>query len=468
MVGGCDEYDVDGGAHLLPPPERGRVGEGVAGGKIRESEDPHPNPPPEEGGGSALGRVLALRHQGEPNMRDVFICDAVRTPIGRYGGSLARVRADDLAAQPIKALIARNSKVDVSQIDEVYLGCANQAGEDNRNVARMALLLAGLPDSIPGITVNRLCASGLNAVGAAARAIRSGEIDLAIAGGVESMTRAPLVMGKATEAFQRTAEVYDTTIGWRFINPLMKAQYGVDAMGETGENVAEEYQVSRQDQDAFALRSQQRAGKAMADGYFAEEIVAVEVPGGKAGPTRVDTDEHPRPDTTPEQLAKLRTAFRNPGTVTAGNASGVNDGAAAMIVASADAVKTHGLTPRARVLGMASAGVPPRVMGIGPVPSTRKLMERLGLKIGDFDLIELNEAFASQAIACLRQLGLPDAADHVNPHGGAIALGHPLGMSGARLALTAVHGLEKNQGKLALATMCVGVGQGVSLALERV
>jgi 3-oxoadipyl-CoA thiolase len=401
-------------------------------------------------------------------MRDVFICDAVRTPIGRYGGSLARVRADDLGAQPIKALIARNPKVDFSQVDEVYFGCANQAGEDNRNVARMALLLAGLPDSIPGITVNRLCASGLNAVGAAGRAIRSGEIDLAIAGGVESMTRAPLVMGKATEAFQRTAEVYDTTIGWRFINPLMKAQYGVDAMGETGENVAEEYQVSRQDQDAFALRSQQRAGKAMAAGYFAEEIVPVEVPGGKAGPTRVDTDEHPRPETTPEQLAKLRTAFRNPGTVTAGNASGVNDGAAAMIVASADAVKRHGLTPRARVLGMASAGVPPRVMGIGPVPSTRKLMERLGLKIGDFDLIELNEAFASQAIACLRQLGLPDAADHVNPHGGAIALGHPLGMSGARLALTAVHGLEKNKGQLALATMCVGVGQGVSLALERV
>jgi 3-oxoadipyl-CoA thiolase len=401
-------------------------------------------------------------------MRDVFICDAVRTPIGRYGGSLARVRADDLAAQPIKALIARNPKVDLSQIDEVYFGCANQAGEDNRNVARMALLLAGLPDSIPGITVNRLCASGLNAVGAAARAIRSGEIDFAVAGGVESMTRAPLVMGKATEAFQRSAEVYDTTIGWRFINPLMKAQYGVDAMGETGENVAEEYQVSRQDQDAFALRSQQRAGRAMAEGYFAEEIVAVEVPGGKARPVRVDTDEHPRPDTTADQLAKLRTAFRNPGTVTAGNASGVNDGAAAMIVASGDAVKRHGLTPRARVLGMASAGVPPRVMGIGPVPSTRKLMERLGLKIGDFDLIELNEAFASQAIACLRQLGLSDAADHVNPHGGAIALGHPLGMSGARLVLTAVHGLEKNKGKLGLATMCVGVGQGVSLALERV
>jgi 3-oxoadipyl-CoA thiolase len=282
------------------------------------------------------------------------------------------------------------------------------------------------------------------------------------------MTRAPLVMGKAAEAFQRSTEIYDTTIGWRFINPLMKAQYGVDSMGETGENVAEEYQVSRQDQDALALRSQQRAGKAMADGYFAEEIIAVEVPGGKAGPILVATDEHPRPDTTSEQLAKLRTAFRTPGTVTAGNASGVNDGAAAMIVACADAVKRHGLVPRARVLGMASAGVPPRVMGIGPVPSTRKLMERLGLKIGDFDLIEINEAFASQALACLRQLGLPDDAAQVNPHGGAIALGHPLGMSGARLALTAVHGLEKNKGKLALATMCVGVGQGVSLALERV
>jgi 3-oxoadipyl-CoA thiolase len=401
-------------------------------------------------------------------MREVFICDAVRTPIGRYGGSLARVRADDLAAKPIKALLTRNPNADFSQLDEVFYGCANQAGEDNRNVARMALLLAGLPDSVPGITVNRLCASGLNAVGEAARSIRAGEIEFAIAGGVESMTRAPLVMAKAAEAFQRSTEVYDTTIGWRFINPLMKAQYGVDSMGETGENVAEEYQVSRQDQDALALRSQQRAGKAMADGYFAEEIVPVEVSGGKAGPILVANDEHPRPDTTAEQLAKLRTAFRDPGTVTAGNASGVNDGAAAMIVASADAVRRHGLTPRARVLGMASAGVPPRVMGIGPVPSTRKLMERLGLKIGDFDLIEINEAFASQALACLRQLGLPDDAEQVNPHGGAIALGHPLGMSGARLAMTAVHGLEKNKGKLALATMCVGVGQGVSLALERV
>jgi 3-oxoadipyl-CoA thiolase len=401
-------------------------------------------------------------------MRDAFICDAVRTPIGRYGGVLSKVRTDDLAAVPIRALVQRNSKADWAALDEVFYGCANQAGEDNRNVARMALLLAGLPDSVSGITVNRLCASGLNAVGEAARAIRCGEIDFAIAGGVESMTRAPLVMGKATEAFARSAEMFDTTIGWRFINPLMKAQYGVDSMGETGENVAADYQVGRQDQDALALRSQQRAGAAMAAGYFAEEIVAVEASGGKAGPIIVDKDEHPRPETTMEQLAKLRAAFRTPGTVTAGNASGINDGAAAMIVASAEAVKRHGLTPRARVLGMASAGVPPRVMGIGPVPSTRKLMERLGLKIGDFDLIEINEAFASQALACLRQLGLPDAAAHVNPHGGAIALGHPLGMSGARLVLTAVHGLEKRGGKRALATMCVGVGQGVSLALERI
>ncbi len=401
-------------------------------------------------------------------MREALICDAVRTPIGRYGGALAKIRTDDLAALPIKALMKRNPNVDWSALDEVFYGCANQAGEDNRNVARMALLLAGLPDSVPGMTVNRLCASGLNAVGEAARSIRSGEIDFAVAGGVESMTRAPFVMGKATEAFQRSADIFDTTIGWRFINPLMKAQYGVDAMGETGENVAEDYQVSRQDQDGLALRSQQRAGRAAAEGYFKEEIVAVEVPGGKAGPTIVDTDEHPRPQTTMEQLAKLRAAFRTPGTVTAGNASGVNDGAAAMIIASPEAAKRHGLFPRARILGMASAGVPPRVMGVGPVPSTRKLMDRLGLKIGDFDLIEINEAFASQSLACLRQLGLPDDAEHVNPHGGAIALGHPLGMSGARLALTAVHGLEKRGGKRALATMCVGVGQGVSLAVERV
>ncbi|MBO0755017.1 MAG: 3-oxoadipyl-CoA thiolase [Bradyrhizobiaceae bacterium] len=401
-------------------------------------------------------------------MRDVFLCDAVRTPIGRYAGVLAKVRTDDLAAVPLRALIKRNAKVEWSALDEVYFGCANQAGEDNRNVARMALLLAGLVDSIPGVTVNRLCASGLDAVGHAARAIRAGEIELAIAGGVESMTRAPFVMGKANEAFARSNEVFDTTIGWRFINPLMKAQYGVDSMPETGENVAEEFQVARKDQDAFALRSQQRAAKAIAAGYFAEEIVPVEAPGGKNGPIIVDKDEHPRPDTTLEGLAKLKTPFRNPGTVTAGNASGVNDGAAAMILASEDAVKRYALTPRARVLGMASAAVPPRIMGIGPVPSTRKLMERLKLKISDFSLIEINEAFASQSLACLRQLGLPDDADHVNPHGGAIALGHPLGMSGARLALTATHGLETTQGRLGLATMCVGVGQGVSLALERV
>src|SRR5580700_2034603 len=401
-------------------------------------------------------------------MREVFICDAARTAIGRYAGALAKVRTDDLAAVPIRALVERNAQADWSQLDEVFFGCANQAGEDNRNVARMALLLAGLPDTVPGLTVNRLCASGLNAVGDAARAIRTGDMDFAIAGGVESMTRAPMVMGKAGEAFSRTAEIYDTTIGWRFINPLLKAQYGVDSMPETAENVAEEFQVSRKDQDAFALRSQQRAGKAAAAGYFAEEIVPVQAPGGKAGPIAVEKDEHLRPDTTIENLQKLKPIVRNPGTITAGNASGINDGAAALILASEEAVKAHGLTPRARVLGMASAGVPPRIMGIGPVPSTRKLMERIGLKIGDFDLIELNEAFASQGIAVLRQLGVPEDAEHVNPQGGAIALGHPLGMSGARLTLTAVHGLEKRGGKRALATMCVGVGQGVSLALERV
>jgi len=399
--------------------------------------------------------------------RDVFLCDAVRTPIGRYGGALAKVRTDDLAAVPIKALMARNPKVDWEKIEDVYYGCANQAGEDNRNVARMALLLAGLPGSVPGVTLNRLCASGLEAVGTAARAIRAGEMELAIAGGVESMTRAPFVQGKAQEAFSRQAEIYDTTIGWRFINPLMKQQYGVDSMPETGENVAEEFQVTRADQDAFALRSQQRAAKAMAAGYFSQEIVAVEVSGRKGDVIKVDTDEHPR-ETTLEQLAKLRTPFRNNGTVTAGNASGVNDGAAAMIVASEQAIKEHGLTPRARILGMASAAVPPRIMGIGPVPATRKLMARLGKKIGDFDVIELNEAFASQSLACMRQLGLADDAEQVNPHGGAIALGHPLGMSGARLAMTVAHALQARDGKLGLATMCVGVGQGVSLALERV
>jgi len=399
--------------------------------------------------------------------RDVFLCDAVRTPIGRYGGALAKVRADDLAAVPIRALVKRHPKVDWSALDEVVFGCANQAGEDNRNVARMALLLAGVPDCVPAITVNRLCASGLNAIGDAARAIRCGETEFAIAGGVESMTRAPLVMGKAQEAFPRGAEIHDTTLGWRFVNPVIKKQYGIDSMAETGENVAEEYQVSRADQDAFALRSQQRADKAMAAGYFAEEIVPVEV-AGKGGPVTVEKDEHPRPDTTLEGLGKLKPIVRDGGTITAGNASGINDGAAAVILASAGAVKRHGLTPRARVLGMAAAAVPPRVMGIGPVPSTRKLMARLGLKIGDFNLIEINEAFASQGLACLRQLGVADDAEHVNPHGGAIALGHPLGMSGARLALTAVHGLHRRGGRLALATMCVGVGQGVSLALERV
>ena len=400
--------------------------------------------------------------------RDVFLCDAIRTPIGRYAGALAKVRTDDLAAVPIKALMARNPKIDWEKLDDVFFGCANQAGEDNRNVARMALLLAGIPASVPGVTLNRLCASGLDAVGTAARAIRAGEMDFAIAGGVESMTRAPFVQGKAQEAFARAAEIYDTTIGWRFINPLMKQQYGVDSMPDTAENVAEEFQITRADQDAFAIRSQQRAGKAMAAGYFAKEIVAVEIAGRKGETVKVDHDEHPRPDTTIDQLAKLKPFVRNPGTITAGNASGVNDGAAAMILASEAAVKAHGLNPRARILGMASAAVPPRIMGIGPVPATRKLMARLGHKIADYDLIEINEAFASQSLACLRQLGLADDAEHVNPHGGAIALGHPLGMSGARLALTAAHGLEERGGKRALATLCVGVGQGVSLALERV
>jgi 3-oxoadipyl-CoA thiolase len=400
-------------------------------------------------------------------MAEAFICDAVRTPIGRYGGALAKVRADDLAAVPLKALIARHPALREA-IDEVIFGCANQAGEDNRNVARMATLLAGLPDATPALTVNRLCASGLDAVGAAARAIRAGEIGLAIAGGVESMTRAPFVMGKSAEPFQRTSEVFDTTIGWRFINPLMKAQYGVDSMPETGENVAEEFQVSREAQDAFALASQRKAGQAIASGYFAEEIVPVEIPGGKAGPTVVAKDEHPRPETTAEGLAKLKAFVRQPGTVTAGNASGVNDGAAAMIIASAAAVEKYGLTPRARVLGLASAGVPPRIMGIGPIPAVKKLVERLGIKVSDFDVIELNEAFASQGIAVLRGLGVPEDADHVNPNGGAIALGHPLGMSGARIAATAVHQLEKTGGRYGLATMCVGVGQGVALAVERV
>ena len=398
--------------------------------------------------------------------RVVFLCDAVRTPIGRFGGALATVRTDDLAAVPLKALQARNPGIDWSRLDEVYFGCANQAGEDNRDVARMALLLAGLPETVPGTTINRLCASGLDAVGSAARAIKTGEIDFAIAGGVESMTRAPLVMGKAETAFQRSAELQDTTIGWRFINPLMKAQYGVDSNPETAENVAEDFQITRADQDAYAFRSQQRAAKGAA--FLAEEIVPVEAKDARGKPVTVAVDEHPRADTTLEGLAKLKTPFRTPGTVTAGNASGVNDGAVAMILASEEAVKAHDLKPRVRILGMATAGVPPRIMGIGPVPATQKLLARLGLKIGDFDAIEINEAFAAQVVACLRQLGLPDDAAHVNPNGGAIALGHPLGMSGARIAMTAVHQLEKTGGKRALATLCVGVGQGVTLAMERV
>jgi 3-oxoadipyl-CoA thiolase len=401
-------------------------------------------------------------------MRDAFICDFIRTPIGRYAGALSKVRTDDLAAIPLKALVERNKSADWSALDEVFFGCANQAGEDNRNVARMALLLAGLPEHVPGVTLNRLCASGLDAVGTAARAIRTGELDFVIAGGVESMSRAPFVQGKATEAFSRAAEIYDTTIGWRFVNPLMKKQYGVDSMPETGENVAEEFQVSREDQDKFGYRSQQRAVAAQERGWFDGEIVPVEVPGGKAGPVIVNRDEHPRKDTTLEALAKLRTPFRTPGTVTAGNASGVNDGAAALILASEDAAKKHGLKPIARVLGMASAAVPPRIMGIGPIPATEKLMARLGIKIADFDAVELNEAFASQTLAVLRALGLPDDAEHVNANGGAIALGHPLGMSGARLAGTVVRSLVEKKVKRGLATMCVGVGQGVSVAFERV
>lgn len=399
-------------------------------------------------------------------MREVFICDAIRTPIGRFGGGLSTVRADDLAALPIKALIERNPSVDWSAVDEVFLGCANQAGEDNRNVARMALLLAGLPESIPGVTLNRLCASGMDAIGTAFRAIASGEMELAIAGGVESMSRAPFVMGKADAAFSRNMKLEDTTIGWRFINPLMTAQYGVDAMPQTADNVADDYKVSRADQDAFALRSQQRTAAAQAAGFFAEEIVPVRI-AHKKGETVVEHDEHPR-DTSLEALAKLKPVNGPDKTVTAGNASGVNDGAAALILASAEAVKKHGLTARARVLGMASAAVAPRVMGIGPVPAVRKLVERLGLAVTDFDVIELNEAFASQGLAVLRELGIADDAPQVNPNGGAIALGHPLGMSGARLVLTALHQLEKTGGRKGLATMCVGVGQGLALAIERI
>ncbi|PBB24500.1 3-oxoadipyl-CoA thiolase [Mesorhizobium sp. WSM4307] len=401
-------------------------------------------------------------------MREAFICDYIRTPIGRYSGALSSVRADELAAVPLKALTERHAKIDFEDVDDVIFGCANQAGEDNRNVARMALLLAGLPRSVPGTTLNRLCGSGMDAVITAARAIKAGEAELMIAGGVESMSRAPFVIPKAETAFGRAAEIYDTTIGWRFINPLMKRQYGVDSMAETGENVAEEFRVSRKDQDAFALRSQTKAAAAQEKGRFAQEIVPVTVPKRKGGPVMVDKDEHPRADTTLEQLAKLPTPFRKDGTVTPGNASGVNDGSAALIIASEEAVRKYGLEPIARVVGGAAAGVPPRVMGMGPVPATNKLCARLGLKPTDFDVVELNEAFASQGIAVLRELGLPEDAEHVNPNGGAIALGHPLGMSGARITGTAALELKLTGQKRALATMCVGVGQGISIALEAV
>ncbi|MGF9764068.1 3-oxoadipyl-CoA thiolase [Microvirga sp. 0TCS3.31] len=401
-------------------------------------------------------------------MREAYICAYMRTPIGRYGGSLSSVRADDLAAVPLKALLERHPNLDFEAVDDVIYGCANQAGEDNRNVARMAVLLSGLPGSIGGTTMNRLCGSGMDAVIAAARAIKAGEADIMIAGGVESMSRAPFVMPKADTAFSRNAEIFDTTIGWRFVNPLMKQQYGIDSMPETGENVAADFGISREDQDAFALRSQRKAAAAQANGRLAQEIVPVTIPKRKGDPVVVDKDEHPRGDTTLEQLAKLPTPFRKEGTVTAGNASGVNDGSAALIVASEDAVRKYGLEPIARVLGGATAGVPPRIMGIGPAPSTKKLCARLGLKPTDFDVVELNEAFASQGLAVLRELGIPEDAEHVNPNGGAIALGHPLGMSGARITGTAALELRLRGKKRALATMCVGVGQGISIALEAV
>ncbi|WP_320533757.1 3-oxoadipyl-CoA thiolase [Robbsia andropogonis] len=400
-------------------------------------------------------------------MSEVFICDAVRTPVGRYGGVLSSIRADDLGSLPLKALIARFPNADWSAIDDVIFGCANQAGEDNRNVARMSSLLAGLPQAVPGSTINRLCGSGMDAVGTAARAIRSGEADFMIAGGVESMSRAPFVMGKAMSAFSRSAGLEDTTIGWRFINPLMKQQYGVDAMPETAENVADDYKVSRTDQDAFAVRSQQKAAAAQAAGWFDAEMIPVAVPQKKGDPLIVNRDEHPR-ETSLETLAKLKPIVRPDGTVTAGNASGVNDGAAALILASESAARRQGFTPRARVLGMASAGVAPRVMGIGPVPATRKLLARLEMKHHLFDVIELNEAFASQGLAVLRELGIADDDPRVNPQGGAIALGHPLGMSGARLVTTALHQLERTGGRYALCTMCIGVGQGIAIAIERV
>ncbi|MGU7770167.1 3-oxoadipyl-CoA thiolase [Burkholderia sp. MR1-5-21] len=400
-------------------------------------------------------------------MTEAFLCDAIRTPIGRYGGALSGVRADDLGAVPLKALVERNRDVDWSAVDDVIYGCANQAGEDNRNVARMSLLLAGLPQAVPGSTINRLCGSGMDAVGSAARAIKSGEAALMIAGGVESMTRAPFVMGKSASAFARQADIFDTTIGWRFINPLMKQLHGVDSMPETGENVATDYNISRADQDLFALRSQQKAARAQQDGTLAQEIVPVTIPQKKGDPLVVTRDEHPR-ETSLEALAKLKGVVRPDGTVTAGNASGVNDGAAALLLANEESAKRFGLTPRARVLGIATAGVAPRVMGIGPAPATQKLLARLGMTIDQFDVIELNEAFASQGLAVLRMLGVADDDPRVNPNGGAIALGHPLGASGARLVTTAMYQLHRTNGRYALCTMCIGVGQGIAIAIERV
>jgi acetyl-CoA acyltransferase len=400
-------------------------------------------------------------------MNEAFICDAVRTPFGRYGGTLAAVRPDDLAAIPIRALIERNPRVDWQAVDDVVFGCANQAGEDNRNVARMALLLAGLPKEVPGATVNRLCGSSLDAVGVAARAIKCGEADLVLAGGVESMSRAPFVMGKADTAFSRAAEIFDTTIGWRFVNPSMKSRYGTDSMPQTAENVAEDFRVSRADQDAFALRTQQRWAKAHRAGFFQCELIPVSIPQKKGDPKRFDTDEHPRPDTTLEALYKLQPIVKPNGTVTAGNASGVNDGSCALLLASEEAARKHNLTPRARVVSTAVAGVAPRIMGFAPAPATRKVLAKAGLALAAIDTIELNEAFASQALAVTRDLGLPDDAEHVNPNGGAIAIGHPLGASGARLVATAMYQLEKTCGRYALCTMCIGVGQGIAMVLER-
>ncbi len=401
-------------------------------------------------------------------MTNAYICDAIRTPFGRYGGALSTVRTDDLAAIPIKALVERNPTVDWNALDDVVYGCANQAGEDNRNVARMALLLAGLPEEISGSTVNRLCGSSLDALAVASRGIKSGEIDLVLAGGVENMSRAPFVMGKAESAFSRGMKIEDTTIGWRFVNAAMKAKYGTDAMPETAEIVAEEYKVARADQDAFALRSQQRAAEAIRAGRLAEEIVSVSIPQKKGNAVFVTADEQPRPDSTLDALAKLKGVVKPDGTVTAGNASGVNDGSCALLVASEDAVKKYGLTPKARIVSAATAGVAPRIMGMGPVPATQKVLVRAGMTIGQMDVIELNEAFAAQALAVLRELGLPDDAAHVNPNGGAIALGHPLGASGARLATTAVYQLKRTNRRFALCTMCIGVGQGISVILERV